>query len=175
MPEEFAVTGVPPARKGAGFEDHIAALRACWGPDPVEHAGPRYQIPRSKIGPKPVQVPLPVLIGGTTQLTVERAARLGNGFVTVFQDWDTTRTHVEWYRGAGGTGAVAMRVNPEQIDADNPAAAFTGTAQSVIADFGRAASLGVDEVLWDLNPAAALEPGRQVDALESLVASMRAS
>jgi alkanesulfonate monooxygenase SsuD/methylene tetrahydromethanopterin reductase-like flavin-dependent oxidoreductase (luciferase family) len=62
MPEEFTASGVPPTRPGAGFEDHLAALRACWGPDPIEHAGPRYQIPRSRIGPKPAQDPLPVLI-----------------------------------------------------------------------------------------------------------------
>jgi probable F420-dependent oxidoreductase len=175
MPEEFAVAGVPPGRRGTGFEDHLAAMRACWGPDPVEHTGPRYQIPRSRIGPKPVQDPLPVLIGGGTQPTVERAARLGNGFATVFQDWDTTRTHVDWYRNAGGAGSVVMRVNPAGFGAADSAAPFEGTARSVADDIAHAATLGVDEIIWDLNPAAALEPDRQIAALEVLASALTPS
>ena len=47
MPEEFEAVGVPMTRRGAGFEEHIAAMRACWRPDPVEHLGRWYSIPRS--------------------------------------------------------------------------------------------------------------------------------
>jgi probable F420-dependent oxidoreductase len=107
MPEEFTAAGVPLSRRGAGFEDYLAALRACWAPDPVEHTGRHYQIPRSKIGPKPVGGQLPILIGGTSQLAVARAARLGDGFAAVFQDWDTTRSQIAWYRSAGGADRVA--------------------------------------------------------------------
>ena len=32
LPEEFVATGVPTDRRGRGFEDHLAAMRACWGP-----------------------------------------------------------------------------------------------------------------------------------------------
>jgi probable F420-dependent oxidoreductase len=173
MPEEFAAVGVPPSRRGAGFEEYLAAVRACWGPDPVEHVGRRYQIARSRIGPKPVQDPLPILIGGTTQSTVDRAARLGNGFATVFADWVTTGTHVGWYRDAGGLGPVVLRVNPERVDASDDAAPFEGRAQSVAEDFARAAELGVDEVLWDLNPTATLPPDRQIAVVETLAAMMR--
>ena len=42
MPEEFAAVGVPLTRRGAGFEDHLAAMRACWAPDPVEYDGRRF-------------------------------------------------------------------------------------------------------------------------------------
>ena len=45
MPEEFEAVGVPMARRGAGFEEHVAAMRACWRPDPVEHLGRWYRIP----------------------------------------------------------------------------------------------------------------------------------
>ena len=47
MPEEFEAVGVPMARRGAGFEEHVAAMRACWRPDPVEYLGRWYRIPRS--------------------------------------------------------------------------------------------------------------------------------
>jgi alkanesulfonate monooxygenase SsuD/methylene tetrahydromethanopterin reductase-like flavin-dependent oxidoreductase (luciferase family) len=45
MPEELAATGVPVSGRGARFEEHLAAMRACWGPDPVEHHGASYQLP----------------------------------------------------------------------------------------------------------------------------------
>ena len=45
LPEEFVATGVPTSRRGQGFEDHLAAMRACWGPDPVEHRQRRLRHP----------------------------------------------------------------------------------------------------------------------------------
>src|SRR4029453_8074643 len=35
MPQEFEAAGIPMARRGAGFEEHIEAMRAVWGPNPV--------------------------------------------------------------------------------------------------------------------------------------------
>jgi alkanesulfonate monooxygenase SsuD/methylene tetrahydromethanopterin reductase-like flavin-dependent oxidoreductase (luciferase family) len=72
MPEEFTAVGVPLSRRGAGFEEHLAAMRACWAPNPVEYKGRHYQIPRSEIGPKPVKGHLPVLIRGTSQPAKEK-------------------------------------------------------------------------------------------------------
>jgi hypothetical protein len=43
----------------------------------------------------------------------------------------------------------------------------------VAEDFARAAELGVDEVLWDLNPTATLPPDRQIAVVETLAAMMR--
>jgi alkanesulfonate monooxygenase SsuD/methylene tetrahydromethanopterin reductase-like flavin-dependent oxidoreductase (luciferase family) len=94
MPEDFTAAGMPISRRGGGFEDHLAAMRACWGPDPVEHDGPRYRIPRSKIGPKPLNGCVPVLIGATSRPAGERAARLGDGFAAAFQDWETARNQI---------------------------------------------------------------------------------
>jgi probable F420-dependent oxidoreductase len=170
MPEEFAAAGVSPSRRGAGFEDHLAALRACWAPDPVEHHGPHYRVPRSMIGPKPAAGRVPVLIGGGSQPAVERAARLGDGFAAAFQGWAAFHTQIGWYRDAGGAGRVVLRVNPETVDAEPPAP-FTGTAPSVIDDLARAAATGVDEVIWDLN-FAGLDPSRQAGALEALATKL---
>ena len=35
LPEEFAAVGVPTSGRAARVEECVAALRACWGPDPV--------------------------------------------------------------------------------------------------------------------------------------------
>ena len=114
MPEEFEAVGVPMARRGAGFEEHLAAMRACWQPDPVEHLGRWYRISSSRIGPKPCAGPGSAA-HRTTRPAVERAARLGDGFAPVMMDWDTLRSQVSWFRDAGGAGPVVLRVNPEAV------------------------------------------------------------
>lgn len=39
MEQEFEAAGVSMKRRGAGFEEHILAMRAIWGPDPVSFEG----------------------------------------------------------------------------------------------------------------------------------------
>src|SRR5206468_2523312 len=122
---------------------------------------------RSKIGPKPVNGRVPLLIGGTTKPAVERAARLGDGFAAVLVDWETMHAQMSWYHGAGGDGLVVLRVNPDRVDVVEPGAPFTGPISSVVDDLARAGRAGVDVVVWDLNMAG-LDSGRQVAILEAL-------
>jgi alkanesulfonate monooxygenase SsuD/methylene tetrahydromethanopterin reductase-like flavin-dependent oxidoreductase (luciferase family) len=65
MAQEFIAAGVSPKRRGAGFEEHIKAMRAIWGPDPVRFEGRFYQIPESQIGPKPSHPDGPTLLAST--------------------------------------------------------------------------------------------------------------
>lgn len=154
LPEEFVAAGVPPTRRGRGFEEYLAALRACWGPDPVAHDGPTYPIPPARVGPKPVDDTIPLAVGAVARLAVERAARLGLGFVAAVRDWDTTAAEVGWYRAAGGPGPVSLRVV---------------AGEDVAAALDRAAALGVDEVHWGLPDDRG--PDHQVAALESIAAA----
>jgi alkanesulfonate monooxygenase SsuD/methylene tetrahydromethanopterin reductase-like flavin-dependent oxidoreductase (luciferase family) len=55
MEQEFEAAGVSMKRRSAGFEEHILARRAVWGPDPVSFEGRFYRIPEADIGPKPVR------------------------------------------------------------------------------------------------------------------------
>jgi probable F420-dependent oxidoreductase len=169
LPEEFTAAGVPMTRRGAGFEEHLAAMRACWAPDPVEHDGPRYRISRSHVGPKPVNGRLPVLIGAGSQPAIERAARLGAGFISALWDWDVSRQEIDWYRHAGGTGPVLLRIFPKLADTTGP---FTSFVQSVIDDLTRSRSIGADEVHIELT-LANLEPHSLVEALETLASTIK--
>jgi probable F420-dependent oxidoreductase len=170
MPEEFATVGVPLTRRGDNFEDYLAALRACWKPDPVEYDGRRYQIPRSEIGPKTVNGGIPILIGANAESATERAAHVGDGFAAVFLGWEATLAQVECYRNAGGSGPIVLRVNPERIDGDDTP--FAIRSSSVIDDLMRAARAGIDEVFFDLTHAG-LGPDRQIEAFNAFTALVR--
>jgi probable F420-dependent oxidoreductase len=79
MREEFETANVPMKRMGAGFDEMVAAMRACWAPDPVEYKGRFYQITPSEVNPKPVQARLPILVGAMTPAGIERAGRIADG------------------------------------------------------------------------------------------------
>jgi alkanesulfonate monooxygenase SsuD/methylene tetrahydromethanopterin reductase-like flavin-dependent oxidoreductase (luciferase family) len=63
MPQEFETANVPMGRIGNGLDESVAAMRACWGPDPVSFSGRFYTIAPSEVNPKPVQDRIPVLVG----------------------------------------------------------------------------------------------------------------
>jgi probable F420-dependent oxidoreductase len=169
IPEEFAAAGVPVGRRGAGFVEHVAAMRACWGPDPVEFRGKRYQIPRSMVGPKPYTGAIPLFIGALVRSTIERAAQLGDGLVLVALDWDETRTKIGWYRDAGGAGTVVVNTIPTYPDGKVTAAVFT---DAVLADLDRAAAAGADEMHISMNLVIPVPPDQQAELLGALAAKL---
>ena len=169
IPEEFAAAGVPIERRGAGFVEHVAAMRACWGPDPVEFHGDHYEIPRSAVGPKPYAGTLPVFFGALVRPTIERAAQQADGVVLVSLDWDETRTKIDWYRDAGGTGTVVVNTIPTYADGKVTAPAFT---DGVLADLDRAAAVGADEMYISLNLGIPVPPDRQGELLGALAAEL---
>ncbi|MEU8038363.1 TIGR03619 family F420-dependent LLM class oxidoreductase [Streptosporangium sp. NPDC049078] len=168
IPEEFVAAGVPASRRGAGFVEHIAAMRACWGPDPVSHHGRHYQIPSSLVGPKPFGDTIPLFIGALTRQTIERAARVGDGFIVVALDWEETRTKILWYREAGGTGTVV--VNTIQAYPDTPITPATFT-DAMLNDLERAAKAGADEMHLTLN-LKPVSPDDQIELLEALAGKL---
>ncbi|MGH3490552.1 MAG: LLM class flavin-dependent oxidoreductase, partial [Actinopolymorphaceae bacterium] len=165
IPEEFTAAGVPANRRGAGFVEHLAAMRACWGPDPVEFRGEHYQIPRSTVGPKPYAGTIPVFFGSLARTSIERAARLADGFITVALDWDETRTKIGWYHSAGGAGTVV--VNTIQTPPEEGFVEETFT-DAVLADVERAAAVGADEMHVCGLVFAAVPADRQVELLGAL-------
>ncbi|WP_166345325.1 TIGR03619 family F420-dependent LLM class oxidoreductase [Phytoactinopolyspora limicola] len=163
LPEEFTATGVAMSRRGRGFEEYVAALRACWAPDPVQFEGARYQLPLSIVGPKP-SGQLPIYIGAVARPAVERAARLADGFIGAVRTWADTRNEIGWYRDAGGIGPVVLRCAHPDREPVAFAANFVATA---LADLENAADVGAAEVHWDMN-LASVPTEKQVELLEVL-------
>jgi probable F420-dependent oxidoreductase len=78
--EEFDLTGQPFAGRGKRFDDMIDALRALWTGQPVAHHGPSYSFDTLSISPVPKN-PIPIYIGGDSDLALARAARVGDGWI----------------------------------------------------------------------------------------------
>jgi probable F420-dependent oxidoreductase len=80
--DEYQVSNVPFENKGARANEFIQALKKIWIDDIVEFKGKYYNIPASKIGPKPVQKPhIPIYLGGFSPNTFSRIAKYANGWL----------------------------------------------------------------------------------------------
>lgn len=53
--DEFEAAGASLKERGARADEFIRILKAIWTTDPVEFVGKYYKVPRSIIGPKPIQ------------------------------------------------------------------------------------------------------------------------
>jgi alkanesulfonate monooxygenase SsuD/methylene tetrahydromethanopterin reductase-like flavin-dependent oxidoreductase (luciferase family) len=100
-PEEFAAANVPMSRRGEGFKEFIEAMRSAWGPDPVHFSGRFYEIPESRINPKPMQEGgPPILIAAMQKPAVERAGRLGFGLNPLVSSWEALEAGMGAFREA---------------------------------------------------------------------------
>lgn len=84
LEEEARAMNMPWDRRGARSDEHIALLRALWtAPGPhVEFHGDFWDLPPMDPEPRPVQRPIPILVGGHSDVAIDRAARLGDGWIT---------------------------------------------------------------------------------------------
>jgi probable F420-dependent oxidoreductase len=162
MPQEYAAAGVPFERRGARLEEYVRCLQALWTQDPVEFDGEFYRVPRSHVGPPPVQRPHPpVLLGGAAAPALRRAGRLAQGWIASSRQ-DLTRIGpcVEMVRdGAREAGRdpqalrILVRGVVDLVDADagRRHRPLHGTREQVLDDLVTLRAQGVTEVFFDLN------------------------
>lgn len=80
LEEEFNALGVPFERRGARFADYVEAMRKVWSGDKVEHESDFLRWTNFKSYPRPIQDPLPLIIGGAKKNAMKRVARYGQGW-----------------------------------------------------------------------------------------------
>jgi probable F420-dependent oxidoreductase len=157
MPEEFETANVPLRRRGAGMDEAIAAMRACWGPDPVAFEGRFYRIAPSEVNPKPAQVHLPVLLGATTPAGIERASRIADGLNPIAFSADMLQGMATSFREAAraagrdadGLTMVAranVPITSDPLGEDRPF--LGGSPRQIADDLARLQGSGVDHVLF---------------------------
>lgn len=79
VPFEFAMFGVPMAKRGARLERHIEVMRRLWTGEELEWEGRR-----ARVRPLPLQPGgPPIILAGATPISAKRAARVGDGYMPV--------------------------------------------------------------------------------------------
>ena len=164
MPEEFAATGAPMARRGARAAEYVAVLRELWADGRSEFSGEFYELPRSSVAPKPVQPGgPPILLGGLARPALERAGRIADGWVT------SSRTDLS--RIAEGVGVIraaaaeagrdpdalrivcrgVVRAGAEATAPGGGRLLLSGRPDQIREDTRWLAGQGVTEIFYDLN------------------------
>lgn len=86
-PDDYQVLDVPWERRGRRLDECITVVRELTDGGYREHHGEFFDFPSIKIQPVPDR-PLPILIGGHSEASLLRAARVGDGWSAVTHDID---------------------------------------------------------------------------------------
>jgi alkanesulfonate monooxygenase SsuD/methylene tetrahydromethanopterin reductase-like flavin-dependent oxidoreductase (luciferase family) len=76
---QFDAMGVDPRHRPSRFEESLAILRRLWAGEAVEHDG-RWKVKVPRVRPVPAE-PVEVWIGASARAAIDRAARLGDGWL----------------------------------------------------------------------------------------------
>jgi probable F420-dependent oxidoreductase len=82
MREEFALLGQDFQTRGRRTDEAMGVLRSLWRGGLVEHHGHFYAFDRLQMSPAP-RKPVPIWVGGLTEPALRRAARLGDGWISM--------------------------------------------------------------------------------------------
>ncbi len=77
---EYEALDVPFAKRGKRQAEQVELLRLLWGEDVLDFTGDFHRVNLASINPRPSQ-PIPVWFGGAAPALIERAARLGDGWM----------------------------------------------------------------------------------------------
>ena len=82
--DEYLAANIPYEKRGERANEILQVMKKVWTDDIVEFDGNFYKIPKSIIGPKPIQKPHPkILLGGFSPKTFERMVKYGDGYIGV--------------------------------------------------------------------------------------------
>ncbi len=176
LESESNLLGVPHRRRARIADEALGAMRACWESDEPEFHGEVYDFSGFHFAPRPhANRRLPVLIGGASTAALRRAARFGDGWIgdgQTFEELEIALSGLSRELDAQGRTLdemeVAMRTglqvagdrtaiteSPSETGwkTDDFAAAgrtpFRGVREEVVADFRRAAELGVGHLVFE--------------------------
>ncbi|MBA2388730.1 MAG: TIGR03619 family F420-dependent LLM class oxidoreductase [Geodermatophilaceae bacterium] len=175
--EEFVAAGASFPHRGRRAEEFIAALRAIWTRPVTEFRGEFYEIPASRVEPKPAQHPHPpILLGGNAPPALRRAGRISDGWISSSRaDLTTIGESIQVVRQAAeeaGRDASALRFLCRGVVQVRPGGAagrrlLTGSVEEIRADFDVVSASGVTELFIDLNYDPQIA-SREADAEQSL-------
>lgn len=81
LQSEWEAAGVDPTTRGARLDEAIDVCRRLWTEDTVSNDGRHFPFAEVAFEPKPVQQPIPILVGGESPAALRRAGRLGDGWI----------------------------------------------------------------------------------------------
>ncbi|MFF4213587.1 LLM class F420-dependent oxidoreductase [Streptomyces sp. NPDC001796] len=157
--DEYAAAGIRPINeRGQVLDEVIDVCRAVWGPDPVRYDGRITKITSAVVGPKPAR-PIPILLAASSRKALTRLVDHADGWLPVGMGVEQIAT--QWQelqdlaaeRGRPEPIQTVLRVNAEYRAKAYDGAdrrPFQGSADQIVEDLVAHASIGLEEILVDL-------------------------
>ena len=82
-PVEFEALGESFTNRGKRVEEQLEVMRRLWTRELVTYEGRWHRVPDAGINPLPIQRPIPIWMGGESEVVLRRAARLADGWITL--------------------------------------------------------------------------------------------
>ena len=157
--DEMDATGADMKERGARADEFLEVLKAIWTTDPVEYRGKFYQIPKSYIGPKPVQKPHPpIYLAAFAAPALKRLATMADGWNPVAVPIEGMKQMFaaiqQMAKEAGrDPSSLKMIVRANLEISDKPLGEkrmiFTGTMEQIREDVSACQRIGAHEVFFD--------------------------
>ncbi len=157
--DEMDAVGADITKRGAMADEFLQVLKAIWTTNPVEFHGKFYQIPKSYIGPKPVQKPHPpIYMAAFAPPALKRLATMADGWNPVAIPVDGMAQMFggvkQMAKEAGrDPSSLAMIVRAHVEISDKPLAKermiFTGTIDQIKQDIAACRGIGAHQLFFD--------------------------
>ncbi len=177
--DEYQASNMPFKDKGERANEFLQVLKRIWTDDVVEFKGKYYNIPASKIGPKPVQKPHPpIYMGGFSPNTYSRIVNYDtNGWLGLIggplEYLDNTIKTIQNIANKANKDPNRFRVilltypnvdinskNQSGTTSQGQRFPLTGTIDQVGSDIERIKQIGVDHIVFGYN---FIPTGRDLD------------
>lgn len=140
LAEEFAAIGAKFSNRGRRTDSIIAILRRLWADEVIDYEDDYYQFGPIRFNPKPFRrATIPIHVGGSSQPALERAGRLGDGWIEIgsrsIEDFTEMSSVVNRARVEAGRSDLPFEITT------------TATPYNTVDDYRRIADLGVSRVV----------------------------
>ena len=168
--DEYQASNIPFKDKGERANEFLQVLKRIWTDDVVEFKGKYYNIPASKIGPKPVQKPHPpIYMGGFSPNTYSRIVNYDtNGWLGLIggplEYLDNTVKTIQNIANKANKDPNRFRVilltypnvdinsrNQSETTSRGQRFPLTGTIDQIGSDIERIKQIGVDHIVFGYN------------------------
>jgi probable F420-dependent oxidoreductase len=162
--DEYDVSGIPYRHRGARADEYVQLLKRIWTDDVVEFKGEYYNVPASKIGPKPVQKPHPpILLAGYSPKTFPRIVNYADGWLPIagFGPLEQLEQAIDGLReGASKANKnpsnirVVVLSYPNVLDSSQGSSSsqqrlpMSGTIDQIGSDIDRIKAMGAEHVIF---------------------------
>jgi probable F420-dependent oxidoreductase len=165
--DEYDAAGIPFKHRGARADEYLQVLKRIWTDDVVKFKGQFYNIPASKIGPKPMQKPHPpILLGGYTPKTFPRIVNYADGWIPIagFGPLEQQEQAINGLREAARKAnkdpsniRIVVLTYPNVLDSSStsssnqPRSPMSGTIDQIGSDIERIKAIGAEYIIFGYN------------------------